>query len=55
MAETGYHPPAAARTMRTQRTGTVGVVVSDITNPFYPQLLEAVTESLAKAGQRMVL
>ncbi|MGW8378225.1 LacI family DNA-binding transcriptional regulator [Streptomyces sp. ODS28] len=55
MQETGYRPHAAARTMRTSRTATVGVVVSDITNPFYPQLLEAVAESLERAGQRMVL
>lgn len=55
MREAGYRPHAAARTMRTRRTATVGVVVADITNPFYPQLLEAVAEALAAAGQRMVL
>ncbi|RRO20333.1 LacI family transcriptional regulator [Saccharopolyspora rhizosphaerae] len=55
MREAGYRPHAAARTMRTRRTSTVGVVVADITNPFYPQLLEAVTEALDAADQRMVL
>ncbi|MDI2032231.1 LacI family DNA-binding transcriptional regulator [Saccharopolyspora sp. TS4A08] len=55
MREAGYRPHAAARTMRTRRTATVGVVVADITNPFYPQLLEAVAEALDAAGQRMVL
>lgn len=55
MREAGYRPHAAARTMRTRRTSTVGVVVADITNPFYPQLLEAVAEALDAAGQRMVL
>lgn len=55
MAEAGYRPHAAARTMRTRRTGTVGVVVADITNPFYPQLLEAVSQALDHAGQRMIL
>ncbi|TDD81356.1 LacI family transcriptional regulator [Saccharopolyspora karakumensis] len=55
MREAGYRPHAAARTMRTRRTATVGVVVADITNPFYPQLLEAVSEALDAAGQRMVL
>ncbi|EQD83638.1 LacI family transcriptional regulator, partial [Saccharopolyspora erythraea D] len=55
MKEAGYRPHAAARTMRTRRTGTVGVVVADITNPFYPQLLEAVGQALGEAGQRMVL
>lgn len=55
MRDAGYRPHAAARTMRTRRTATVGVVVADITNPFYPQLLEAVAEALDAAGQRMVL
>ncbi|WP_433871919.1 LacI family DNA-binding transcriptional regulator [Saccharopolyspora sp. CA-218241] len=55
MRESGYQPNAAARTMRTRRTATIGVVVADITNPFYPQLLEAVGRALGEAGQRMVL
>lgn len=55
MEEAGYRPHAAARTMRTRRTSTVGVVVADITNPFYPQLLETVGQALEAAGQRMVL
>ncbi len=55
MDEAGYRPHAAARTMRTRRSSTVGVVVADITNPFYPQLLEAVGRALEEAGRRMVL
>ncbi|MGP4020663.1 LacI family DNA-binding transcriptional regulator [Saccharopolyspora sp. 5N708] len=55
MKEAGYRPHAAARTMRTRRTATVGVVVADITNPFYPQLLEAVGRALDEADQRMIL
>lgn len=53
--QVGYRPHAAARVMRTGRTATVGVVVADITNPFYPQLLEAVSSALHEAGQRMIL
>lgn len=55
MKQSGYHPNAAARAMRTRRAGTVGVVVADITNPFYPQLLEAVGDELDRAGHRMTL
>lgn len=55
MQEAGYRPHAAARIMRTRRTATIGVVVADITNPFYPQLLEAVSSALHGAGQRMIL
>jgi LacI family transcriptional regulator len=50
-----YTPNAAARTLITSRTQTVGVVVSDITNPFYPQLVDVLHDELALAGYRLVL
>ena len=34
-----YQPNAAARTLRTRRTQLLAVMVPDITNPFYPQLI----------------
>ncbi len=50
-----YTPNLAARSLITRRTGTVGVVVSDITNPFYPELLDILHNELALAGYRTVL
>lgn len=55
MMRTGYSPNAVARAMRTQRTGTVGVVVARITNPYYPEVIEALSAELAAEDQRMVL
>ncbi|MPZ73914.1 MAG: LacI family DNA-binding transcriptional regulator, partial [Nitriliruptorales bacterium] len=55
LRQTGYTPNLVARAMRTRRTGTVGVVVASITNPFYPQVIEAVASQLAAAGSRMIL
>jgi LacI family transcriptional regulator len=52
---TGYQPNAAATWMRTRRTGTIGVVVGRITNPFYPALLEALSAALEPHGLRMIL
>ena len=52
---TGYKPNLMARAMRTRRTGTVGVVVTRLTNPFYPHLLEALNRTLEQAGYRMIL
>ncbi len=52
---TGYVPNQAARAMRTSRTGAIGVVVGRITNPFYPELLTALSRELHAAKQRMVL
>lgn len=50
-----YTPNLAARSLITRKTGTVGVVVSDITNPFYPELLEILHNEFALAGYRTVL
>lgn len=52
---TGYTPNVLARALRTQRTGTVGVVVANITNPFYPEILDVLSDHLARAGRRMIL
>jgi LacI family transcriptional regulator len=51
----GYTPNAIARGLATSRTGLVGVVVSDVTNPFYPELLEAIGVRLAEHGLKMIL
>jgi len=55
VASTGYAPNAVARAMKTHRTGTVGVVVARITNPYYPELIQALSSELALADHRMVL
>jgi len=50
-----YIPNAAARSLITQKTQTVGVVVADIANPFYPQLVDNLHDELGLSGYRMVL
>lgn len=54
-AELGYTPNAMARAMKTQRTGTMGVVVANLTNPLYPEVVEALSKEIARAGRRMLL
>jgi LacI family transcriptional regulator len=51
----GYVPDAAAQSLITRRTGTVAIVVADITNPFYPELVEALHDDLGRANHRTVL
>jgi LacI family transcriptional regulator len=55
LKEVGYIPNAHARAMRTRRTSTIGIVMERVTNPFYPELLEALSLVLSEAGQRMTL
>ncbi|WP_164203333.1 LacI family DNA-binding transcriptional regulator [[Micrococcus luteus] ATCC 49442] len=52
---TGYVPNQQARAMRTGRTGTVGVVTGRITNPFYPELIDALGTVLTRRNLQMVL
>lgn len=49
-----YTPNAVARGLVTSRTHLIGVVVSDIVNPFYPQFLETIHRELQRHGMRMV-
>jgi LacI family transcriptional regulator len=55
LEQVGYQPNAAARTMRSQRSGTVGVVVESLTNPFYPELLRALGTELQRCELQMIL
>ncbi|HEU4974363.1 MAG TPA: LacI family DNA-binding transcriptional regulator [Baekduia sp.] len=50
-----YTPNLLARSLITNRTKTIGVVVSDITNPFYPELLDVLHAEINLSGYRTVL
>jgi LacI family transcriptional regulator len=52
---TGYVVNASARTMRSGRTGAIGVVVTHMSNPFYPHLLEALSSAIHATDHRMVV
>jgi LacI family transcriptional regulator len=45
-----YHTNAAAHSLRTSRSKTVGVVVPDITNPVFPPIIRGIEDALAKRG-----
>lgn len=51
----GYRPSAIARSLSTQRTGIVGIVMADITSPFYPYVLDKFTQRLHELGMRVLL
>lgn len=55
MQRTGYQPNHAARAMRTHRSGAIGIVVADVLNPFYPEMIAASARELARRGRRMIL
>lgn len=46
ISEMDYHPSLAARSLTTNRTGIIGVIVSDTTNTFFGDLLRGVEDIL---------
>jgi LacI family transcriptional regulator len=51
----GYVPNASARTLKQQTSRVVGVVVSDLGNPFYGVLAAGIEQTLRDADYRMLL
>lgn len=47
--ELGYQVNRAARSLRTNRTGTIGLLISDVRNPFFSELVYAVEQAAARA------
>lgn len=54
-AQLGYIPSQRGRSLSTRRTRQIGIVVSDLANPFYLQLLESAHDALRAADQRMLV
>ncbi|MEV0288781.1 LacI family DNA-binding transcriptional regulator [Kribbella sp. NPDC050820] len=52
--ELGYRPYAAARGMRGQ-TYTIGVMLPDIRNPFFPEILDGITDSFQDTDYQVLL
>ncbi|WP_161883328.1 LacI family DNA-binding transcriptional regulator [Deinococcus alpinitundrae] len=51
----GYQPNAIARSLVTQRSGIVALIVGDLHNPFYPQALSQFAQELEEQGKRALL
>jgi DNA-binding LacI/PurR family transcriptional regulator len=53
--EFGYQPNAIASMLTTRRTNIVGIVVSDMRNPFHPMLIESLTQGLQRVGRQSLM
>ncbi|MDQ0376009.1 LacI family DNA-binding transcriptional regulator [Amycolatopsis thermophila] len=54
-AELGYRPNSLARSMVTGSTHTIGVVVTDVANPFFATALRGITDVTSPAGFEVLL
>jgi LacI family transcriptional regulator len=54
-ARLGYRPNLVARSLRTRRSHTVALLVSDIANPFFGQIGSLIEQSLHRHGYSLML
>jgi Transcriptional regulators len=55
IAKTGYTPNLTARSLRSQKTGMVLVVLPDLANTFFSRILRGIEEILFEAGYGMII
>lgn len=55
LRETGFHPSAVARGLATGKSRSVGLIIPDIANPFYPLLVQGAEAVINQAGYSLFL
>jgi LacI family transcriptional regulator len=46
----GYRPNTVARSLRTRRSNTIGVLLPDLNNPLFPPIVRGIEDRLSSAG-----
>ena len=50
-----YHPNAVARSLRTRQSRSVGMIIPDITDPFYPSMVRGAEDVLMEQGYTLLV
>ncbi|MFZ5846412.1 MAG: LacI family DNA-binding transcriptional regulator, partial [Actinomycetota bacterium] len=51
----GYQPNPIARSLKTAKSRTIGVVIPDLTNPLFPPIVRGIEDVLGPAGYTLVI
>ncbi|GAK13160.1 LOW QUALITY PROTEIN: ribose operon repressor [Geomicrobium sp. JCM 19039] len=55
METLGYIPNHAAKTLRSQKTSTIGIIVPDLANHFFTSVVKGIEDVLEKAGYQLLV
>ena len=55
LAETGFQPSGVARGLATGKSRTVGLIIPNIANPYFPMLVRGVEAALSESGYSLLL
>lgn len=53
--ETGYIPNNAARGLNTNKSGTIAIIIPDISNPFFSEISRAIEDEANELGYNVIL
>ena len=53
--ELGYRPSGVARSLRMRQTRSIGLIVTDIANPFFPEIVKAADDRARELGYSILL
>ena len=51
----GYQPNSIARGLATNRSHLIGVIIREISNPFFAEIIQAIEESATQNGYNILL
>src|ERR1043166_5595166 len=51
----GYHPDTNARALVSGRSHQLGLIISDITNPFFPELVKHFEDQAVQKGLEVII
>lgn len=54
IAELGYRPNSAARTLKTKKTNTIGILIPDISNSYFMQIAKGIEDVIAPYGFSLI-